>query len=60
MQANKSQDRFVEMSRVTLEILSQAFTNLEHGKDTKDSRLALKEIARQLQELEFEYTSCNW
>jgi hypothetical protein len=60
MASPRTQRIFTELAQESVHVIQQALESLEHGGDTTTARSKLREIARRLTELEWEYRGCGW
>jgi hypothetical protein len=51
---------FKELAQESVQVIQQALDSLERGGDTTTARSKLREIARKLTEIEWEYKACGW
>jgi hypothetical protein len=60
MASPKTQRIFTELARDAVQVIQQALDSLERGGDTTTAKSKLREIARKLTEIEWEYKGCGW
>ncbi len=52
--------QFVQLARECVSAIQSAYESLENGGDVHQARSKLKDIARKLTDLEWEYRGCTW
>jgi hypothetical protein len=56
----KTRKIFTELAQESVQVIQQALDSLERGGDTTTARSKLREIARKLTQIEWEYRGCGW